>query len=213
MLQLISATHPIHLPHMQHVLLGESTTGDCGTSVMTLYVYTYVYVYIYIYMYVCTHTYICVYIYMYTYVYIYIYIYMCIHMYNLDRLSRPRLEAVTRVRARNKQETQREQLATQHENPKQRKRINRIPCARKAFCTDLTRLGYFGYIVVAFRGHGVHALRLLFCSSLLLVSPLYFELRRYDTLCLRAPSGTGLQVLLGYIYIYIYIHICSHVDI
>ena len=28
-----------------------------------------------------------------------------------------------------------EKLATPHDNPKQRKRINRVPCVRKAFCT------------------------------------------------------------------------------
>ena len=28
-----------------------------------------------------------------------------------------------------------EKLATPHENPKQHRRINRVPCVRKAFCT------------------------------------------------------------------------------
>ena len=78
------------------------------------------------------------------------------------------------VRARNKQETQRETCDAEREPQKHRKRINRVPCVRKAFCT---RLGYLESIIGAFRGHGFHALRLLF-SSLLLAFPMYFELKR-----------------------------------
>ena len=50
-----------------------------------------------------------------------------------------------------------------------------------------TCLGYFWCIIVAFRGHGFHALRLMCSSPLLrLVFPAYFELRQYSVESMHA---------------------------
>ena len=57
-------------------------------------------------------------------------------------------------------------LATPREKIKQCKRIRRVPCVRKAFCTG-TRLGYFRCMTDAFGGHGLHAL-LRYLSPLLI---------------------------------------------
>ena len=122
----------------------------------------------------------------------------------------------TTVRARNKQETKRTSCDT-HENQKQRKCIHRVSCVRRAFCT---RLGYFGYIIVAFGGCRFPALRLLF-SSPLLVCPVYFELRRvymYMHICvciciyiyIERERDTCIYIYMYtcmYIHIYVYVYV------
>ena len=75
------------------------------------------------------------------------------------------------VRDRSKQETQRETCDTAREPKATQVHESRSFCAQ-GLPHGSARLGYFGYIVVVFRGHGFHALRLLF-SSLLLIYNIY----------------------------------------
>ena len=91
------------------------------------------------------------------------------------------------VRARNKQETQRTTCDTAREPKTMQNYVPRALCTQ-SLLHGSTRLGYFESIIVAFRGHGCHALRLM-CSSLLLVFPVYFELRRCCLEAERTPSS------------------------
>ena len=131
----------------------------------------------------------------YTYIYIYIYIHTYIHTsyecyavlcYDMLLYAIPCYIVQSELEISRKHE---EKLATSRKNPKQRERINRVPCACKAFCTGPTRLGYLESIIVAFRGHGFHSL---------------FVLYRYIYIYIYIYTHI-------YIYIYIYIHIYIYI--
>ena len=140
------------------------------------YTYTYVHIYIYIYTYVCMYIYIYIYVCIHVCVYIYIYIYIYIHIYAYTHIYIYIYIYIYRIISRHSErggfgiwgcDAAREPKTAQTYKP-------------RSLCTQSllhgSHLGYFGSIVVAFVGHGFHSLRFM-CYSLLLVVPVYFELR------------------------------------